>query len=90
MYAIRSYYARVLLPQGTPLARTEALMNRLTEAIKKVDAEFTPRQPGQKHLVENISIQYNVNSDAYESGPHVATITADLLKAEKRNTRVDA
>ncbi len=82
--------ARLLLPQGTPLQRTEAVVRRLIEALQNVDAEFTPRQPQKQHLVQNISIQYNVNPDAYESGPHVATISADLLKAEKRNARVDA
>ena len=34
-------------------------------------------------------MQYGVNTDAYESGPHVATITADLLAAETRTTTLD-
>jgi multidrug efflux pump subunit AcrB len=29
-----------------------------------------------------------VNADSFESGPHLATITADLLEAETRNSRV--
>jgi len=81
--------ARILLPQGTPLARTEAVVKGLTDAIAKVDAEFMPSQPGNQHLIQNVSVQYNANADAYESGPHVATVTADLLKAEKRKARVD-
>jgi len=81
--------ARILLPQGTPLERTEAVVKELTDAIAKVNEEFMPSQPGGQHLIQNVSVQYNANADAYESGPHVATVTADLLKAEKRNARVD-
>lgn len=81
--------ARVLLPQGTPLARTETVITQLTGAIEKVDEEFTPRQPGGAHLIRNVSVQYNTNADAYESGAHVATVVADLLKGDKRDARVD-
>lgn len=34
--------AHILLPQGTPLERTEELVTRLTDAIDEVDTEFTP------------------------------------------------
>ena len=81
--------ARLLLPQGTPLKRTETVVESLISAIKSVADEFMPRQPDKQHVIRNISVQYNFNPDAYESGPHVATITADLLKAENRNARVD-
>ena len=81
--------ARILLPQGTPLERTEALVARLTDALDTVDQEFAPAQPDGRHLIENVSVQFNVNSDAYESGAHVATVSADLLAAEIRNARID-
>lgn len=81
--------ARILLPQGTPLARTEAVVKRLTTAMDAVNEAFTPMQPGGQHLVQSLSVQYNTNTDANEQGPHVATITADLLKAERRNARID-
>jgi multidrug efflux pump subunit AcrB len=79
----------ILLPQGTPLERTEELVTRLTDAIDKLDTELAPRQPGGRHLVENVSIQFNVNTEASESGAHVATVTADLLSAEIRIAAVD-
>lgn len=81
--------ARILLPQGTPLRRTEKIVEQLNSALQRVDEEFTPRQPGGNALIEEISVQYNLNADAFESGPHVATITADLLTAEKRAGRID-
>jgi hydrophobic/amphiphilic exporter-1 (mainly G- bacteria), HAE1 family len=81
--------ARILLPQGTPLWRTESIVAQLVSAVKKVDEKYTPQQPDGKSLVEDISGQYNVNLDAYETGPHVATVTADLLTAEERRGRIE-
>ncbi len=80
--------ARILLPQGTPLARTEAVVAEVVAAIKRIDAELTPEQPGGRNLVRNILVRYNVNADAFESGPHVASVTVDLLQAELRNARL--
>jgi len=80
--------ARLLLPQGTPLARTEAVVGRLIGTLEEVDRELTPLQPDGQKLVRQVGIEYGVNSDAFETGPHVATVTADLLAAETRNTRI--
>ncbi len=80
---------RLMLPQGTPLARTEAVVARITDALRRVDAEFTPRQPGGVPLLESITVKFNENMDAKEQGPHLATIVGDLLPAETRNARVD-
>jgi len=81
--------ARILLPQGTPLERTETVVARVTEALGQLDAEFTPRQGEGRRLVRNVTQLYNVNVDAYESGPHVATVSADLLRAEERTGTID-
>ncbi|MFC1815573.1 efflux RND transporter permease subunit [Thermodesulfobacteriota bacterium] len=81
--------ARILLPQGTPLKRTEAVVKRVTDALAEINETYSPLQPEKKRLVKNVMVQYNKNMDAYESGPHVATVSADLLKAEERTVRVD-
>jgi multidrug efflux pump subunit AcrB len=81
--------ARILLPQGTPLVRTEAVVKRVTQALDRVNSEFTARQPERQSLVRNVIVQYNLNTDAFEAGPHVATVFVDLLGAERRNARVD-
>ncbi len=81
--------ARLLLPQGTPLAQTERSVAQLTEALARVDAAFAPRQPDGRPLIRNILIQYGKNADAFETGAHLATVTADLLQAEIRDARVD-
>ena len=81
--------ARILLPQGTPLAKTEQVVDTLTGALKRVNAEFKPRQPDGNDLIRNVSLRFNQNQDANEAGTHVATITADLLKSDIRDARID-
>jgi len=81
--------ARLLMPQGTPLGTTEAAVARITEALQRVDEELTPLQPGQQPLVENIQVRYSENTDAHETGPHVATVIVDLLNAEIRTVTLD-
>ncbi|MGB1109424.1 MAG: efflux RND transporter permease subunit [Gammaproteobacteria bacterium] len=81
--------ARVLLPQGTPLARTEALVHRIEQAIGKLNERFTPEQPDAQSLVEHVTVIYGQNPDAYETGPHVARVIVDLLSAEVRSTNLD-
>jgi multidrug efflux pump subunit AcrB len=81
--------ARLLLPQGTPLWRTEQAINQLNDALERVDQAFTPLQSDGRALIQNIQIRYNSNADANESGPHLATVSADLITAEERNGRLD-
>jgi len=81
--------ARILLPQGTPLTRTEAVVRQVTDAIRVVDDHFTPLQPDQQPLVRNVQVRFNHNLDANESGAHLATVTVDLLTAEARNGHLD-
>ncbi len=81
--------ARILMPQGTPLARTEAVAEQVTAAIRRLDQQLTPQQPGQAPLVEAILVRFNHNASAGEAGPHVATVSIDLLSAEQRNITLD-
>ncbi|HUV38837.1 MAG TPA: efflux RND transporter permease subunit, partial [Planctomycetota bacterium] len=76
--------ARILLPQGTPLWRCEQVARRVTDALDRVNARFKPLQPDGRDLVRNVFVQYGVNPDAYEAGPHVATLSVDLLSTEER------
>lgn len=81
--------ARVLLPPGTSLARTEGAVERLVAALGRVDRELAPRQPSGRDLVQEVTVQFNVNSDAKEAGPHLATITVDLLRTQERDASID-
>jgi len=81
--------ARLLLPQGTPLERTEEVVRRVVKAFRTADEEFSPREKNGRRLVRHVNVRYNRNLDARESGPHVATVSADLLTAEERRARLD-
>ena len=80
--------ARIILPQGTPLSRTEEVVAHLVEALHTLDEEFTPRQPQGQSLVRNVSVLFNTNIDAHESGAQVATVSTDLLPAGTRDGSV--
>ncbi len=84
-----SIEARLLMPQGTPLWRTEETVAKITDALQRVDNHYTPLQPQQQKLVRDVTIRYNQNLDANETGTHVATISVDLLTAEERIGRTD-
>ncbi len=77
--------ARVLLPQGTPLVRTEQVVAHLTAALQRVNQRFKPRQPDGRDLVHNVMVIYGRNPDAFENGAHVARVVVDLLSAEVRD-----
>lgn len=81
--------ARILLPQGAPLERTRKVVARLISEAERLNEELMPLQPEGKALVVNHAVNYNLNADAQEKGPHVATVTLDLLSAEERNTTMD-
>ncbi len=86
--------ARLLLPQGTPLARTEEITATLERTIEEVNAQFLERQPLDENgehipLVRNIAILFGQNPDAFETGPHVARVVIDLLSAEVRDATID-
>nr|WP_320142362.1 efflux RND transporter permease subunit [uncultured Cohaesibacter sp.] len=76
--------ARILMPQGTPLAETEQAVQQVVTALNKVNKEFAPLQKGGKDLVNNVLVYYGINADSNEKGPHLATISADLLRAQER------
>jgi multidrug efflux pump subunit AcrB len=81
--------ARILMPQGTPLARTEQVVEQVVAAANELDRSLTPRQPGEAALLQSIQVRYAENASAGERGPHVATVIVDLLSAERRATTLD-
>jgi len=76
--------ARILLPQGTPLAVTESVMKTVLSALDKTVAELDRNE--DESLVKNVQLSYGQHADVPENGTHLATLTLDLLNTEKRNT----
>ena len=81
--------ARLTLPAGTPLSRTEAIAQEVVAALEAVDEELSPFQADGQRLVNSYNIEFGKNDEAFESGPHVATINVDLLDNEDRKTSLD-
>lgn len=81
--------ARVLLAQGAPLRRTEAVVGEVVAALGRADDALSPHEAGGARLVRNVTVYYSRNVEAAESGPHVATVVADLLTAERRRASID-
>jgi len=81
--------ARILLPQGTPLKRTEQVVAEINSALGRVNEKLKPEQPDGQDLIQKVVTKFSENSSANETGPHVATITADLLDSETRTSRID-
>ncbi len=77
----------ILLPQGTPLETTEAVVKQVTDGLEKANEELMEIQG--ESLVKNVRVDYNTNSEAGESGTHVATVKVDLLSAEEREVVLD-
>ena len=78
--------ARVMMPAGTPLKKTEEVVQRLLTALKQTDETLALNE--SEPLVRAVTVTYNSNADAGEGGPHMATISVDLLTAEQRHTKM--
>ena len=78
--------ARVLLPQGTPLAKTEAVMAALLAALDKTVETLDKNE--SEPLLQSVKLSFGEHADVPENGTHIATISLALLGTEIRNTRI--
>ena len=76
--------ARILLPQGTPLAETERVVDLLLDALHEANTSLSKNEAAP--LVENVQVSYGEHGDVSENGTHLATLSVDLLNTEKRST----
>ena len=83
-----SVEARVLLPQGTPLAETERVVGVLLDGLKETNQQLSENE--SELLVKNIQVSYGVHGDVPENGTHIASINVDLLSTEERITTMDS
>ncbi|ARU00426.1 efflux RND transporter permease subunit [Yoonia vestfoldensis] len=81
--------ARLMLPAGTPLARTGQAVAQVEAALDRVNARLTPEQPEAQPLVIRRITRLGRNLSAGETGAHVATVAVDLLGAETRSSTLD-
>ncbi|TWT81469.1 Toluene efflux pump membrane transporter TtgB [Planctomycetes bacterium CA13] len=77
--------SRILMPQGTPLSKTAEIVRHINEAAVRTNTHF-PEQPDGASLVQSVMSKFNENSDAGEAGPHVATVSIQMLQPDQRKT----
>lgn len=80
--------ARILLPQGSLLSQTVAVVEKVSSALEDLNQDYAERYPRSQPLVASTTIMFNSNADANESGPHMATVSADLLPAQFRQQSI--
>ena len=78
--------ARIILPQGTPLDRTEKVVAQLIASLSE-SVDVMAEENGD--LIKHVQVFYSFNADAGEEGAHLATISVDLLDAETRSTSLN-
>ncbi|PCI64674.1 MAG: acriflavin resistance protein [Kordiimonadales bacterium] len=80
--------ARILMTPGSTLAQLEGVVAKTLEGLQETNEELSKLEEGE--LVRNVRVTYGYHIDAFESGPHLATISVDLLSADGRaNTIID-
>ena len=81
--------ARLMLPAGTPLARTTEAVVQVEAALDRVNERLSPEQPASQALVIRRITRLGRNLSTGETGAHVATVAVDLLGAETRANTLD-
>ncbi|PVH28818.1 efflux RND transporter permease subunit [Pararhodobacter oceanensis] len=80
--------ARILMPAGTPLARTMEAVAQVEAAVDRVNTQMSP-DPAAAPLVIRRITRMGRNLSAGESGAHVATVAVDLQSAGTRSQTLD-
>jgi len=80
--------ARVLMPQGTPLARTREVVDRILDGLDELDTATTASHPDGRSLVRARFVRMGENADVTESGAHLASVVVDLIPNRERHVPV--
>jgi len=73
---------RILIPVGSSLAATEKTVQQLNQSLGQLNQSY--KEKYGENLVDAVTLSYGMNADAFETGAHVATVSADLLTSELR------
>lgn len=82
--------ARIILPPGSTLEQTQAVVAKIIASARLVGDQYTAINNEAMPLIRDITEQYNFNADAGEKGAHVATVRLDLLSAESRSSLIES
>ena len=76
--------ARLQLSPETPLRVTEGAVERIVGSLKETEEALSPGEP----FIQKIYVEYGKNTEAYNTGENLATITARLMPAQDRTVRL--
>ena len=79
--------ARVMMPVGTSLAKTQQTITKVTNSIQAVNSSYQKNY--HTPLVRGMTVHYAKNVDAFEGGAHLATVSVDLLTSEQRKQSIN-
>jgi len=79
--------ARILMPVGTSLSATEQTVQQLNQSLTQLNLDYKDKYG--EELVKAVTLSYGMNADAFETGAHVATVSADLLTSELREQSIN-
>lgn len=80
--------ASVTLPAGTPVARTQAVVERITQAARDLcrQCETDSGEPIVQNVYAQIGGQSTGGGEGGDSGGHVAQVIVELLPSEQRGS----
>ncbi len=81
--------ARIELAASATLSDTEAVVDEVLAALKRVDQALTSRNSEGAPLVQDVLVRFSENGDAGTTGAYLATVNVDLLEGETRTTTND-
>jgi len=76
------------MPQGTPLARTREVVDRILDGLDELDTATTASHPDGRSLVRARFVRMGENADVTESGAHLASVVVDLIPNRERHVPV--
>lgn len=79
--------ARILMPVGTSLSVTEQTVEKLNQSLNQLNQNY--KEGFGEDLIQAVTLSYGMNADAFETGAHVATVSADLLSSELRQQSIN-
>ena len=78
------FEARFILPQGTPVHRTQDVIARIQDAAQRTDDVYRKKQPGEESVIVGMFTSIGFHRTASESGPHVASMILEIKSSEDR------
>ena len=76
--------ARLQLGPETPLRVTEQAVQKIVDGLKASEEELSPNSP----FLKRIYVEFGKNTEAFNSGENLATITARLQPSQDRSVRL--